>query len=50
MERHGVEEREAFEMLRDEARRTNRKIVDVAGAMLGSHRLLTGERAPAPEA
>lgn len=33
MERHAVDERRAFEMLREQARRTNRKIIDVAEAV-----------------
>ena len=49
MERHGVDEQEAFGMLRDHSRRSNRKIVDVAEAVVSSHRLLPspqpGERA-----
>jgi response regulator NasT len=40
MERHGIDEREAFEMLRTEARHSNRKVVDIAEAVLTSHRLL----------
>ncbi len=40
MERHGVDEREAFAMIRDHSRRTNRKVVDVAEAVVASHRLL----------
>jgi AmiR/NasT family two-component response regulator len=40
MERHSVGEEEAFNILREEARRTNRKIVDVADAVIRSHRLL----------
>jgi AmiR/NasT family two-component response regulator len=40
MERHSVGEEEAFNMLREQARRTNRKIVDVAEAVIRSHRLL----------
>jgi response regulator NasT len=40
MERHGVDEQGAFNMLREEARRTQRKVVDVADAVLASHRLL----------
>jgi AmiR/NasT family two-component response regulator len=42
MERHGVDERDAFLMIREQARRTNRKMVDVAGSVLESHRLLSG--------
>ena len=40
MERHAIDEERAFTMLRDEARRTQRKLVDVAAAVLASHRLL----------
>ena len=40
MERHALDERRAFEMLRDEARRSNRKIVDVAEAVALSVTLL----------
>ena len=40
MERHRVDEQQAFSMLRDEARRTNRKITDVAEAVAVSVRLL----------
>jgi AmiR/NasT family two-component response regulator len=42
MERHGVDEQEAFSLLREESRRTNRKIIDVAEAVVASHRLLPG--------
>jgi AmiR/NasT family two-component response regulator len=40
MERHGIDEREAFDMLRDEARRTHRKVVDLAEAVVASHPML----------
>jgi AmiR/NasT family two-component response regulator len=40
MERHSMGEEEAFNLLREQARRTNSKIVDVAAAVVGSHRLL----------
>jgi len=40
MERHGLDEQRAFEMLRDQARRTNRKIVDIAEAVTLSVSLL----------
>jgi response regulator NasT len=40
MERHSIDERRAFEMLREQARRTNRKIVDVAEAVALSVPLL----------
>jgi response regulator NasT len=40
MERHGLDEREAFELLRDHARGQNRRVVDVAGAVIEGHALL----------
>jgi hypothetical protein len=40
MERHAIDEREAFKMLRTEARHSNRKLVEIAEAILTSHRLL----------
>jgi AmiR/NasT family two-component response regulator len=40
MERHGVGEREAFELLRDQARATGRRVVDVAQSVLDGHALL----------
>jgi len=48
MERHSIDEEEAFNMLRQEARRTRRKLVDVAEAVVTSHRLLP--RSPAGDA
>jgi AmiR/NasT family two-component response regulator len=47
MERHGIDEQQAFVLLREQARRTNTKMVDVAASLLASHRLLSGERPPA---
>ena len=40
MERHSMDEKRSFEMLRDEARRSNRKVVDVAEAIAMSVSLL----------
>jgi AmiR/NasT family two-component response regulator len=40
MERHGTREGSAFELIRSEARRTNRRVVDVAQAVLDGHPLL----------
>jgi AmiR/NasT family two-component response regulator len=40
MERHGVGEREAFELLRDQARSTSRPVVHVSQAVLDGHALL----------
>ena len=40
MERHSVPEREAFERLRDHARASGRRVVDVAQSVLDGHALL----------
>ncbi|HEX6459125.1 MAG TPA: ANTAR domain-containing protein [Thermoleophilaceae bacterium] len=40
MERHSIDDRDAFEMLRSHARANNRKLVDVAGAVADGHLLL----------
>jgi AmiR/NasT family two-component response regulator len=40
MERHSVDDAAAFEMLRDQSRRTNTKLADVAAAVVDSQRLL----------
>jgi AmiR/NasT family two-component response regulator len=46
MERHSIDERDAFEMLRSEARHSNRMLVEIAEAVLTSHRLLPRSRGP----
>jgi len=40
MERHGIAEPAAFALLREEARSSNRRVVEVADSILGGHRLL----------
>lgn len=40
MERHQVDEQKAFALLRDQARHSGRKIVDIAQAIVGGHALL----------
>jgi response regulator NasT len=40
MERHGVDERQAFELLRQQARRSNRRVIDLARAVAEGHALL----------
>ena len=40
MERHGVDEGRAFEMLREQSRASNRKLLDLAAAVVDGHRLL----------
>jgi AmiR/NasT family two-component response regulator len=40
MERHSIDEIAAFEMLRDHARAANRKLIDIAAAVVDGHPLL----------
>ena len=40
MERHSVDDADAFEMLREQSRRTNTKLAEVAAAVVDGHRLL----------
>ena len=40
MERHGIDEQGAFDMLRDESRRTNRKLVELAEAVVNGRSML----------
>jgi AmiR/NasT family two-component response regulator len=47
MERHSIDEAAAFQLLRDHARAGNRKLVDIAAAVVDGHRLLPTQR-PAP--
>lgn len=49
MERHSIDEPTAFELLRAHARSTNRKLVDVASAVIDGYRLLPKQpHSPAP--
>ena len=47
MERHKIDERDAFELLRSHSRRTGRKLIDVAEAVSTSHLLLASPYDPA---
>jgi response regulator NasT len=40
MERHGVDDRQAFELLRQQARRSNRRVIELAHAVAEGHSLL----------
>jgi AmiR/NasT family two-component response regulator len=40
MERHSIDEPTAFQLLREHARSRNRKLVDVASAIVDGHGLL----------
>jgi AmiR/NasT family two-component response regulator len=49
MERHSIDESAAFKLLREQARSTNRKLVDVASAVVDGHGLLPKQpHSPAP--
>ena len=48
MERHAIDEASAFEMLREHSRTSNRKLIDLATAVVDGHRLLPRQpQAPA---
>jgi AmiR/NasT family two-component response regulator len=46
MERHDVNEREAFELLRTHSRNSNRKLADIANSVVDGRRLLPGPPKP----
>jgi response regulator NasT len=48
MERHTIDEASAFEMLRDHAREDNRKLIDLAAAIVDGHRMLPSQPGTAP--
>ena len=50
MERHSIDEDTAFEMLRERSRIDNRKLIDLATAVVDGHRLLPRQPAPPPPA
>jgi response regulator NasT len=50
MERHSIDEADAFEMLRERSRTDNRKLIDLATAVVDGHRLLPRQPAPPPPA
>jgi AmiR/NasT family two-component response regulator len=49
MERHSVDERQAFEMLRERSRVDNRKLIDLAAAVVDGHRLLPRQADAPPQ-
>ena len=49
MERHSVDDARAFDMLRHHSRATNRKLVDIATAVVDGHPLLPNRAAEAPD-
>lgn len=50
MERHGVDDRAAFELLRTEARNHGRRVLDLATAVLDGHALLPANAPERPSA
>jgi response regulator NasT len=48
MERHAIDEASAFEMLRDSSRVDNRKLIDLAAAIVDGHRMLPREPGTVP--
>ena len=40
MERHSADERQAFELLREQARSSSRRVVEVAQSVIDGHALL----------
>jgi response regulator NasT len=50
MERHAVGEDAAFELLREQSRADNRRLIDLATAVVDGHRLLPKEQLGAPQA
>jgi AmiR/NasT family two-component response regulator len=49
MERHSISEDKAFEMLRERSRADNRKLIDLATAVVDGHRLLPRRPGAVPE-
>ena len=49
MERHSIDEDVAFLLLRDQSRKTNRKLIDVAQAIVDARALLPGSSTTPPE-
>jgi AmiR/NasT family two-component response regulator len=47
MERHTIDDRDAYEMLREHSRINNRKLIDLATAVVDGHRLLP-KQPPSP--
>ena len=49
MERHSIDEDAAFELLRERSRIDNRKLIDLATAVVDGHRLLPKQPAASPQ-
>jgi AmiR/NasT family two-component response regulator len=49
MERHSIDENTAFEMLREHSRTDNRKLIDLAAAVVDGHRLLPKQPQGTPQ-
>ena len=49
MERHAIDETSAFEMMREHSRISNRKLIDLATAVVDGHRLLPQQPLAPPQ-
>ena len=49
MERHAIDGTSAFELLREHSRVANRKLIDLAAAIVDGHRLLPKQSHPPPQ-
>jgi AmiR/NasT family two-component response regulator len=49
MERHAIDEDRAFELMREQSRIANRKLIDLATAVVDGHRLLPGQAPDPPQ-
>ena len=50
MERHAIDENRTFELMREQSRSANRKLIDLATAVVDGHRLLPDGRSGRPDA
>jgi response regulator NasT len=46
MERHSIDEKRAFDLLREHSRNSNRKLIDLATAVVDGHMLLPKQTRP----
>ena len=49
MERHSIDDQQAYELLREHSRVNNRKLVDLATAIVDGHRLLPKQPPASPQ-
>jgi response regulator NasT len=49
MERHSIDDQQAYELLREHSRINNRKLIDLATAVVDGHPILPGQPRPRPQ-